>query len=84
MLAGFFGGWEILLILLVLFMIPLCLLAFVFWIVMLIDCIRSRNISSNEKIAWVVVIALTHFLGALIYFFAGRNRSNVTTAPPMV
>jgi hypothetical protein len=67
------GGGEILLLLFSIFLIPLGLLATAFWIWMLIDCIKNENISGNEKIAWVLVIALTHLLGAVIYFFAGRK-----------
>jgi hypothetical protein len=68
------GGGEILLLLFSIFFIPLGLLATAFWIWMLIDCIKNENITGNEKIAWVLVIALTHLLGAIIYFFAGRKR----------
>ena len=74
MLGVIFGGWEIIAILFSLFLLPLCLLSFVFWIWMLIDCIKNDRISETAKIAWVLVIVLTHFLGALIYFFAGRGR----------
>lgn len=84
MLGMFFGGGEIILILLSLFLIPLCLLSFVFWIWMLIDCIKNERISESTKIAWVLVIVLTHFLGALIYFFAGRDGHRNLPAPPMV
>jgi hypothetical protein len=41
---------------------------------MLIDCVRNERIDGNQKISWVLVIALLHGLGALIYFLAGRNR----------
>jgi hypothetical protein len=51
-------------------------LAFVFWIWMLIDCVKNDGIQTGEKVVWVIVIALTHFIGALIYFFAGRPRRN--------
>jgi len=84
MLGAFFGGWEIILMLMALFLIPLGLLSFVFWIWMLIDCIKNEGISENAKIAWVLVIVLTHFLGAIIYFFAGRNARKNLPAPPMV
>ena len=74
MLALFnLGGGEILLLLFSIFLVPLGLLATAFWIWMLIDCIKNENIGGNEKIAWVLVIALTHLLGAVIYFFAGRK-----------
>ena len=61
-------------ILFVLFFIALGLLAFVFWIWMLIDAIKNPGLSSTERIVWVLVIIFLHFLGALIYFFAGRSR----------
>ena len=59
-----------------LFVASLGILAFVFWIWMLIDCVKNRGIETTEKIVWVVVIALTHFVGALIYFFAARPRGS--------
>lgn len=85
MLGAFFGGWEIILMLgmVAFFLIPLGVALFAFWIWMLIDCIKNENISGNEKVAWVLVIALTHLLGAVIYFFAGRNRRRVVAAPPL-
>jgi hypothetical protein len=55
----------------------LTVLAFVFWIWMLIDCVKNPGLPSGEKVVWVIVIALTHFLGALIYFFAGRPRGRL-------
>ena len=47
---------------------------FVFWIWMLVDCIKNDRISDTEKIVWALVIVFTHWLGALIYFFAARSR----------
>jgi phospholipase D-like protein len=61
-------------ILLILFFIALGLLAFVFWIWMLVDAIKNPGLSGTERIVWVLVIVFLHFLGALIYFFAGRRR----------
>ena len=70
MLALFnLGGAEILLIL---FILPLMLAGFAFWIWMLIHAIQNKGLTDTEKIIWVLVIALLHFLGALIYFFIGR------------
>jgi Phospholipase_D-nuclease N-terminal len=75
MLAFFnLGGGEIILILAMFLLLPLTLLGFAFWIWMLIDSIKNERIQGGEKVAWVLVIALTHFLGAVIYFFAGRSR----------
>ena len=68
---GLFGLFGFLATLLV---APLVLLASVFWIWMLIHAITNRGLGDGEKIAWVLVILFLHFLGALIYFFAGRSR----------
>jgi len=70
------GGGEVLLILLVLFIIPVSLAFFAFWIWMLIHAIQNKGLSDGEKTAWVLVIALLHFLGALMYFVAGRPKAN--------
>jgi hypothetical protein len=50
------------------------ILAFVFWIMMLVDCIKNRGLSSNERIVWVLVIVFLNWLGALIYLLAGRKK----------
>ena len=72
------GGEIILMIALMFFIIPLGLLSFVFWIWMLIDAIKNECLNEGEKVAWVLVIALTHALGAIIYFFAGRGSRKST------
>jgi hypothetical protein len=79
MFAMFFlGGFEILLLL---FLLPFSLLATAFWIWMLIDAAQNRGLGQDERIAWVIVVALLHFLGAVIYFFAGRPKRKL--APPI-
>jgi hypothetical protein len=64
----------ILSILLAVLLVPLTVLAFVFWIWMLIHAVTNRGLGDGEKVAWVLVIFFLHFLGALIYFFIGRPR----------
>jgi hypothetical protein len=49
-------------------------LATVFWIWMLIHAVTNKGLGDGEKIAWVLVILFTHFIGALIYFVVGRPR----------
>ena len=44
----------------------------IFWIWMLIDCATKELDEGNNKIVWIIVIILTHFLGALIYFLVRR------------
>jgi cytochrome c oxidase assembly factor CtaG len=61
-------------ILIGLFGLLLVVLAFIFWIWMLIDCIQNQRLSGNEKVAWVLVIIFLHALGGLIYFLVGRQK----------
>ncbi len=58
-----------------LLMIPFFLigvLGTIFWIWMLIDCATKESSQGNDKVVWILVIALTHVLGAAIYFFVRR------------
>lgn len=59
-----------LLILLPMFFIGI--LGTVFWIWTLIDCATKESSQGNDKVVWILVIALTHVLGAAIYFFVRR------------
>jgi hypothetical protein len=71
----FLGGAEFILVLVaMLFVLPIALAAFAFWIWMLISAIQNKGLTEGEKIAWVLVVALLHFLGALIYFFVGHPK----------
>lgn len=56
------------------FLIPLLLgvLGTVFWIWMLVECLTKESSEGNDKIIWALVILLTHFLGAFIYYIARR------------
>jgi hypothetical protein len=69
----FLGGIEWILFLL-LFVLPIALAFFAFWIWMLISAIQNKGLTEGEKIAWVLVIALLHVLGSLIYFFVGHPK----------
>ena len=69
-----FIGFGILELFLVLFLAPLALLAFVFWIWMLVHAITNNGLTDIEKLIWVIVILFTHFIGAVIYFFVGRPK----------
>ena len=69
MIAGILGGLSLL------FALVFGALVFVFWIWMLVDAIKNPRLNGTERIVWVLVIVFLHFLGALIYFFAGRSRT---------
>jgi hypothetical protein len=42
--------------------------ALVFWIWMLIDCMRREPPESIEKLTWALVILLGTIIGALVYY----------------
>ncbi len=49
----------------------------IFWVWVLIDCLTNEPNSSdpnnnNSKILWVLVITLTHWIGAIIYVLVRR------------
>ncbi|HLC31933.1 MAG TPA: PLDc N-terminal domain-containing protein [Candidatus Nanoarchaeia archaeon] len=56
------------------------LLVFAFWLWMLIDAATRRFRNTTEKIIWIVVVALTGWLGALVYFIVIRSYNTVGLA----
>jgi hypothetical protein len=72
MFAMLFGGLEILFLL---FLIPLSLLSMAFWIWMLIDAAQNRGLDQNERIVWVVVVAVLHSFGSADLFFCGKTEA---------
>jgi hypothetical protein len=40
-----------------------------FWLWMLVDALGNGNLTNRERRFWVVLIALTHALGAASYLF---------------
>jgi len=63
------GGFEIIILLP---MLAFAFGAFVFWLWALIDCIKNEPSEGNERIIWILVIALTNWIGALIYLVVRR------------
>lgn len=53
------------------------ILAFVFWLLMLIDAIK-RDI--EHKPVWILILLLTGIIGAIIYYFAVKRKTRM--APP--
>ena len=50
----------------------LSIAVFVFWLFMLIDAIKREEKSyanDNDKLMWVLIVALANWLGAAIYYF---------------
>ena len=49
------------------------LLVMAFWIWMLVDCLTHESSEGNDKLTWMLVIVLTNWIGALIYFIVRRS-----------
>ena len=60
------------------------LIAMAFWIWMLIDCLKHESSEGNDKLIWVLVIVLTNWIGALIYFFVRRPERKRALQVPLV
>jgi len=72
----------------ILMFIPIMLLglaATAFWVWMLIDCATNEPSEGNDKVVWILVIALTGLIGALIYYFVRRPKrlQGQVLPPPM-
>ena len=81
--TGHFLGWGLGVVLLIwLLFVGFGVFCFVFWILMLIHA-ASKPI--NDKVVWVLVIALTGIIGAIIYYFVVKrefDRQHPSTPAP--
>ena len=50
----------------------------VFWAIALVDCVRRDFPGENEKLIWVLVVVLAGWIGALIYWFVGREKGTLS------
>lgn len=61
-------------------LVGLTTIATAVWIVALVDCAYRRYSHTREKLVWLLVTLLGHWLGAVVYWFVGRNRGTLGTA----
>ncbi len=54
-------------------LIGTALALFAFWVWMLIDCAQAPEDPANNRVAWILILVFTHWLGALLYFFIVRQ-----------
>ena len=69
-ILGIIGPQEIIVILIVILFIPVFL---IIPIIALVDVLRNE-FTNNNKIIWVLVILLSWIIGAILYYFIGRNQ----------
>ena len=46
----------------------------IFWIVEVVDVARRVFPDQNTKLVWLLVVVLAHGIGALVYYFVGKNQ----------
>ena len=51
-----------------------CIVGTILWIWMIVDCATNEPSEGNDKLIWILIIVLTHWVGALIYFLARRPK----------
>jgi len=44
------------------------------WIWMIVDCATKEPSEGNDKLVWILIIVLTHWIGALIYLLVRRPK----------
>ena len=49
----------------------------VFWIAEIVDVLKRDFYEPNNKIVWVLVVILLHFLGSVIYYFVGKRQGTL-------
>jgi len=74
-LAFGFGSPADLLILMV--VVVLAILPTIFWIAEIVDVVRRDFYEPTNKVVWVLVVILLHFVGAAIYYFVGKNQGTL-------
>lgn len=56
------------------FMFGIGVVGTAFWVWMLVDCAKNEpsDDKSNDKVVWILLIILTHLVGAMVYYFVRR------------
>lgn len=68
------GASIFIIALIILFLVIIPILAIIFWIYMLIDCAKRTFKKADDKIIWIIIIALLQWVGALIYYFVIKRK----------
>jgi hypothetical protein len=55
-------------------MFGISIFAFVFWILMIVDCVKRKFKEDSEKIVWILVVIFTGIIGAFIYYFLVKHK----------
>lgn len=75
----FFGAFSLIWIIFAGFWLlwfGIAVLGTIFWIWMLVDVLKREfpKDKENDKIIWLLVVILTHWIGALVYYFLVKKK----------
>jgi len=70
-LLGFGLAWFVILLI-----ILIGLALWVFWIWMIVDCVKRDFKNDGDKIVWILVLVFLGMLGSIIYFFVIKNKDS--------
>ncbi len=68
------GAVVIIMILGMLLMMTAGVLLTIFWIMMIIDCVKRKQLSDGERTAWILVLVFLGIIGAGIYYIAVKRK----------
>ena len=68
------AAWIGLGILGILLMIAIPILVSVFWVWMIVDCAARNFKNKGDKVVWILIIILTHVVGAFIYYLVIKRK----------
>ena len=68
-MAALMGGLIIFIIIIWFSLIALGILAFVLWILMIIDVAKRKFKQENDRVMWILILVFTGIIGAIIYYF---------------
>ncbi|MEY4190121.1 MAG: Phospholipase D-nuclease N-terminal [Planctomycetota bacterium] len=47
----------------------------IFWLYMLVQCIKNPRLKDSEKAFWILIILFLNVVGAILYYFVGDRNS---------
>ena len=50
----------------------LMVLAALFWLWVLVDCVTKESSEGNDKLVWTILIIFVPWVGAILYYFVRR------------
>jgi len=72
------AGMGLLMLLFWLLMMAAMVGVMVFWVIAIIDVVKREFPGENDKLVWILVVILAGWIGALIYWFVGRQKGTRT------